>query len=319
MSVGDLRRRLGARFYPGIGLARRRATRTCYGRPVTTSELPAEVAAALRDHPPGDRITVDAAGIPWSALVWGDPDDRPLIVIHGVTACAEAWWRTGPALAATGRRVVAVDQAGHGQTGHWIGHHRFVDNAADLVAFIRAAGLDRAELQVIGHSWGAVTAAALPIAGLRPATLVLLDPPVLPLAYIALEASDPKQQPTDDLAQAIAMILAQDMTLSDGDVHAMARGVVEMDVAAVRSIVLDNGDWDGGLADLKDPSASGLDVWVIRGDPRTGSYVSDDAARAFAAVVGEDHVLSIPGAPHSPIRTHPVQTLEAFLHALGPA
>jgi pimeloyl-ACP methyl ester carboxylesterase len=285
---------------------------------VTTPALPDAVAAGLHEHPPGDRITIEAAGIPWSALVWGDPASRPLVVIHGVTACAEAWWRTGPALAATGRRVVAVDQAGHGQTGHWIGHHRFRDNAADLVAFVRAAELDRAELQVIGHSWGAVTAAAMPIAGLRPVTLVLLDPPVLPLAYVSLEARDPKQQPTDDLAQAIAMIRAQDATLSDGDVQAMARGVVQMDVAAVRSIVLDNGDWDGGLADLRDPAASGLDIWVIRGDPRTGSYVSDDAARAFADVVGDDHVLSIPGAPHSPMRTHPVQTLAAFLRALGP-
>jgi pimeloyl-ACP methyl ester carboxylesterase len=286
---------------------------------VTTPELPAEVAAALREHPPGERISVEAAGIPWSALVWGDPNARPLVLIHGVTACAQAWWRTGPALAAAGRRVIAVDQAGHGQTGHWLGHHRFRDNAADLVSFIRAAGLDRADLQVIGHSWGAVSAAAMPVAGLRPTTLVLLDPPVLPLAYISLEASDPKQQPTDDLAQAIAMIRAQDETLSDGDVQAMAHGVVEMDVAAVRSIVLDNGDWDGGLSDLQDPAASGLDIWVIRGDPRTGSYVSDDAARAFAGVVGEDHVLSIPRAPHSPMRTHPVQTLAAFLQAIGPA
>jgi pimeloyl-ACP methyl ester carboxylesterase len=286
---------------------------------VTAPELPIAVATALHDHPAGERITVEAVGISWSALVWGDPNVRPLVVIHGVTACAEAWWRTGPALAATGRRIVAVDQAGHGQTGHWIGHHRFRDNATDLVAFIRAAGLDRSELQVIGHSWGAMSAAAMPIAGLRPATLVLLDPPVLPLAEISREVTDPKQQPTDDMTKAIAMIRAEDPTMSDGDVLASARGVVEMDVAAVRSILLDNGDWDGGLADLRDPAASGLDIWVIRGDPRTGSYVSHDAARAFAVVVGEDHVLSIPSAPHSPMRTHPAETLAALMQALGPA
>ena len=69
-----------------------------------------------------------------------------------------------PALAATGRRVVAVDLPGHGRTGHWQGHHRFRDNAADVAAFVRAAGLAREDLQVVGHSWGAVTAAALPAA-----------------------------------------------------------------------------------------------------------------------------------------------------------
>jgi pimeloyl-ACP methyl ester carboxylesterase len=83
--------------------------------------------------------------------------------------------------------------------------------------------------------------------------------------------------------------------------------------------VLDNGDWDGGLADLREPAATGLDIWVIRGDPATGGYVSDDAAVAFAAVVGDDHVLTIPGAPHSPQRTHPVETLTAVLRVLGKA
>ena len=95
------------------------------------------------------------------------------------------WWRVGPALAAAGHRVVAVDQAGHGRTGHWQGHHRFRDNAADVVAFARAIGLGSDALRVIGHSWGGLTAAALPVAGLRPARLVLLDPPVVPHAIIA--------------------------------------------------------------------------------------------------------------------------------------
>ncbi len=76
------------------------------------------------------------------------------LLIHGVTSSAATWWRIGPALAATGRRVVAVDQAGHGRTGHWQGHHRFRDNAADVAAFIRAAGLGRDDLQVVGHFVG---------------------------------------------------------------------------------------------------------------------------------------------------------------------
>jgi pimeloyl-ACP methyl ester carboxylesterase len=228
------------------------------------------------------------------------------------------WWRVGPALAASGRRVTAVDQAGHGRTGHWLGHHRFRDNAADLAAFVRAAGLDRDELRIIGHSWGAVTAAALPVAGLRPVRLILIDPPVLPLERIGHEASDPKQQPVTSFDEAAATIRATDPHLSDGDVKAMAQGIVELDFAAARSVLLDNGDWDGGLADLRDPAAAGLDVWIIRGDPRTGSYVDDAAARDFAAIVGEDHVVTIEGGPHSPQRTHPGETVAILLRALGP-
>jgi pimeloyl-ACP methyl ester carboxylesterase len=284
---------------------------------MTMAALPDAATRALADPDAGERITVEADGIPWSALVWGDPAGRPLLLIHGVTASAAVWWRVGPALAATGRRVTAVDQAGHGKTGHWQGHHRFRDNATDIAASIRAARLDRPDLQVIGHSWGATTAAALPTTGIRPATLVLLDPPVLSLERIAHEASDPGQQVFDDLDEAIAAVRRSEPTWSDGDVRAKAEALLTLDEAAARSVLLDNGDWDGGLADLRDPAASGLAIWIVRGEPATGSYVSDDAARAFAETVGEDHVLTIEGGPHSPQRTHPEETIAAFLRALG--
>jgi pimeloyl-ACP methyl ester carboxylesterase len=284
---------------------------------MTASTLPPPVAAALADPEPGERVTVQAAGIPWSALVWGDSGARPLLLIHGVTSSAAVWWRIGPALAATGRRVVAVDQAGHGRTGHWKGHVRFRDNAADLAAFARAAGLARAGLQVVGHSWGAVTAAALPAVGLRPVTLVLIDPPVLPLALISLEASDPAQRSYDDLDEATAAIRAAEPTWSGGDVHAKAEALIDLDEAAARAVLLENGDWDGGLADLRDPAAAGIDTWVIRGEPATGGYVGAEAVAAFEEVIGAGHVVTIRGGSHSPQRLHPAETVAALLRALG--
>jgi pimeloyl-ACP methyl ester carboxylesterase len=278
--------------------------------------LPSPIAAALVAPDAGSRITIEAAGIPWSALIWGDPAARPLLLIHGVTSSAAVWWRVGPALAAAGRRVIAVDQAGHGRTGHWRGHHRMRDNAADLAAFVRAAGLDRPDLQVAGHSWGAASAAALPAVGLRPASLVLLDPPVLPLERISLEVSDPAQQPVPSVEVAIEAIRTAQPTWGEGDVRAKAEAVMELDFDAARSVLLENGDWDGGLADLRDPAAAGVDTWLIRGDPATGGYVDDAAAREFASLIGTDHVITIPGAPHSPQRTHPVETVQALLRAI---
>ncbi len=286
---------------------------------MATDALPDRVAAALADPDPGERITVEAAGIPWSALVWGDPTARPLLLIHGVTASAEVWWRVGPALAASGRRVIAVDQAGHGRTGHWQGHQRHRDNAADIAAFARAAGLVRDELQLVGHSWGGVTAAALPVAGLRPATLVLLDPPVLTLAQISVEASAPGQRPAATLDDAIAAIRSAEPDWDERDVLAKAEAIMVLDFDAVRAVLLDNGDWDGGLTDLREPAAAGIDTWLIRGEPATGGYVDDEGARRFATVIGADRVITIPGAPHSPQRTHPVETVAAMLRALGPA
>jgi pimeloyl-ACP methyl ester carboxylesterase len=280
------------------------------------SDLPAAVAEALEVPTEGERISVEAAGIPWSAITWGEPSARPVLLIHGVTSSAAIWWRVGPAIAASGRRVIAVDQAGHGRTGHWQGHHRFRDNAADIAAFIRTAGLDRPDLGVVGHSWGAMTAAALPTAGIRPATLVLLDPPVVPHAFMAQQVAASDEQAYDEIDDAIAAVQAQNPDWSDGDVRAKAEALTQLDEAAALSVFLDNGDWDGGLAGLADPASAGIPIWLVRGDPATGGYIPDAWLPAFEARIGADHIVTIAGAPHSPQRTHPVETVAVLLRAL---
>jgi pimeloyl-ACP methyl ester carboxylesterase len=280
------------------------------------SDLPAAVAEALRAPAAGERIAVDAAGIPWSALAWGEPSARPVLLIHGVTSSAAIWWRVGPAIAASGRRVTAVDQAGHGRTGHWQGHHRFRDNAADIAAFIRTAGLDRPDLQVTGHSWGAMTAAALPTAGIRPATIVLIDPPAVPHAFMVEQVSASDEQAYDEIDDAIAAVRAENPGWSEGDVRAKAEALTQLDEPAARSVFLDNDDWDGGLADLADPAAAGIPIWLVRGDPATGGYIPDAWLPAFEARIGADHIVTIRGAPHSPQRTHPVETVAVLLRAL---
>jgi len=281
--------------------------------------LPEAVAAVLADDAPGSgrRATTTAAGIPFSSIVWGEPAGRPLVLIHGVAASAQVWWRVGPALAASGRHVVAVDLPGHGRTGHWVGHHRFRDNAADVAAWIRAAELDVPELQIIGHSYGAMTAAALPTAGIRPATLVLLDPPALPQALIATMASDPSELPHATLATTRAVLADRNPGWPVRDVDAKAEALHEVDLEAARAILLDNGDYDGGLADLSDPTAEGIDTWLVRGDPAAGGLIPDAAVHAIAARIGTDHVVTLAGAGHSPQRTHAAATTAALLAALG--
>jgi pimeloyl-ACP methyl ester carboxylesterase len=287
--------------------------------PLTDRDLPPAVARALETagEVSGDRATTTAAGIPFASIAWGRPAARPLVLIHGVTASSAVWWRLGPALAASGRRVVAVDLPGHGRTGHWAGHHRFRDNAADVAAWLRAAGLDVPEVQIVGHSWGAMTAAALPVSGIRPATLVLLDPPALPHGIISLMASDPSEQAYPDVATATRAVSAANPVWSPGDVAAKAEALVQVDIDAARAVLLDNGDFDGGLADISDPAADGIPIWLIRGDPATGGLLPDAVIPAFAARLGADHIITLDGAPHSPQRTHPGATTAALLRALG--
>ncbi len=281
----------------------------------TAGDLPAPVAAGLADPPSPDELTVDAAGLRWFARAWGAASDPPLLLVHGVTSSSATWWRVGPALAAAGHRVVAPDQAGHGATRRWIGHVRFRDNAADLAAFVRAAGLARPDLRVVGHSWGAMTVAALPAVGIAPAVLVLLDPPALPRSTIARILDDPVERRYDDLAEAEQAIRLANPTWSGGDVQAKAEGLTTFDEPAVRSILLGN-DWDGGLADLADPAARAVTVWLVRGEPAAGSYVLPSALPGLARRVGSDRLLTVADGPHSPQRTHPEATLVALLRAL---
>jgi pimeloyl-ACP methyl ester carboxylesterase len=283
------------------------------------SEPPAAVAAALvsATPDPGIRATTIAAGMDWSSIRWGNPGDRPLLLVHGVTASARIWWRVGPALAATGRSVTAVDLPGHGQTAGWLGHHRFRDNATDLAAWIHQAGLASPALQVVGHSYGAMTAAALPRAGFRPAALVLVDPPAVPLAAMARMASDPSEQPASEMAELIATLAARNPHWSAGDVEAKAEALSQVDHGAARAILLDNGDWDGGLEDLSDPTAQAIPTWIIRGDPLAGGLLPDAALPGLRAIVGGDHVITLRGAPHAPQRTHAAELVAALLTTLG--
>jgi pimeloyl-ACP methyl ester carboxylesterase len=285
----------------------------------TGDDLPAAAAAALAapEPEPGERRTTLAAGIPFSSIAWGAPGERPLILIHGVTASARIWWRVGPALAALGRRVVAVDLPGHGLTGHWQGHHRFRDNAADVAAWIRAAGLDLTEVQIVGHSWGAMTAAALPRSGIRPATLVLVDPPAIPHARISSMATDPSELPLGDLEATMAKLAEENRGWTHEDLLAKAEALLQMDAGAARAVLLDNGDWDGGLADLSDEVADGIPTWIVRGEVAAGGLMPESVLPAFAARIGASHILTIAGGSHAPQRMHPEALTVALLRALA--
>ncbi len=284
------------------------------------ADLPPEIARALAAASPdlgaARRRTVQSGGIPWQLAEWGNPSDRPVVLIHGVTSNAETFWRMAPAIAASGRRVIVVDLPGHGRTGHWQGHHRFAETAADVAALLDAAGLLEPHLAVLGHSWGGMVVAALPSTGIRPDRLILLDPPALPVAVMELMTHDPLERKYDHLDEALEAIRSVNPGWSDGDIHAKALGLTQFDLGAVEAILLENGDWDGGLGALSDPAAQGLSIWLIRGEFKDGSLIPDAVLPAYVARIGADHIITIASAPHSPQRMYPEATVLAILRAL---
>ena len=100
------------------------------------------------------------------------------VLVHGVMSWWRTWWRVGPALAAAGWRVIAVDQRGHGNSPRIEGHATIGHMAGDLAAVVERTGAPADAL--IGHSLGAAVGAEL--AYLRPELvrrLVLEDPPAI--------------------------------------------------------------------------------------------------------------------------------------------
>lgn len=283
----------------------------------TAADLPPAVAAALADPLAGEAGLVDAAGTNWPTLRWGRAGDPPVLLVHGVTSNAGIWWRVGPAIAAAGRRVVAVDMPGHGRTGGPARSHLFMDTASELAGFIRAAGLDTPDLGVVGHSWGGMVTAHLPAAGLAPSTLVLLDPPVLTLARLRTLTESPTERDYATLDEAVAAVRRTNPDWSERDVEAKAQALTEFNPELVLAVLLRNGSWDGGMTALRHPAASGSQAWLIRGEWATGGFIPDSKVPGIQAQLGADHVITIADGPHSPQRTHPEATVLAILRALG--
>ena len=92
-----------------------------------------------------------------SYLQW-DGKGPDLLLLHGITSNAQAWWRVAPRLVQAGFRVTAFDMPGHGQSGETADHR--IESVAQLIAQSAAdLGIDR--MLLIGHSWGGSVALAM--------------------------------------------------------------------------------------------------------------------------------------------------------------
>jgi pimeloyl-ACP methyl ester carboxylesterase len=111
-------------------------------------------------------------------LRWdADPENRRVILLHGLASNARIWELAAPHLARAGLTAFAPDARSHGLTDKAEGDVGFDIFFKDLIAFIEAVGAEHPLL--IGHSWGAMVAldyaARRPFGPFAPAGLVLVD------------------------------------------------------------------------------------------------------------------------------------------------
>lgn len=101
-------------------------------------------------------LTIDARGVRFGALAWGEEDAPPALLVHGFPDTAWTWRHLGPALAAQGWRAVAPFTRGYAPTAVPAdGRYRLTDQADDLLALHAALGGDERAV-LIGHDWGAI-------------------------------------------------------------------------------------------------------------------------------------------------------------------
>ncbi|MGK2850865.1 MAG: alpha/beta fold hydrolase [Candidatus Limnocylindrales bacterium] len=285
------------------------------GRP---EELPPEVTRELEGPTPGVRRRVLVGELEMSVLNWGRLGDPPVLLVHGARGAARIWWRVGPALAATGRYVVAPDLPGHGETPVALSVAPFRETAGLLARLLSTLGISTDGLAVVGTSWGALVTSRLPELGIVPRPLVLIEPPVIerPLAQ-RLNAAF-RSQPEGALPAGIEFPRAPvDESWPPGEREVAEEAAAAADPRMLRALFEANTEWDGGLAALEQPEASDLDLWLIRGDPRLGGLTPDQYLARLRQRWPADHLISIAGAGHVPHRSQTVETTRVLLRALS--
>ena len=142
--------------------------------PPELGDSPAWFTAALAAEPARGAVTV--AGTEISYRAWGEAGSTGLVLVHGGAAHARWWDHIGPLLTA-GRRVLAVDLSGHGDSGRRAAYS--LDGWADEVRAVADAGGIAGPPIIIGHSMGGFVALrAAGMFGTQLEGIVVIDSPV---------------------------------------------------------------------------------------------------------------------------------------------
>ncbi|MFJ6535616.1 alpha/beta fold hydrolase [Paenarthrobacter sp. NPDC091711] len=211
---------------------------------------------------------------------WGE-GERAVILLHGMMGSSESWWRVGPALAALGNRVLAMDLPGHGHSPRDLS--LTVERAA--AAVVATAGLHDAlkPSLAIGHSFGGLVLTAA-LSELQPMKAILVDSPLS-----TPPGTDPtlahEQYELGRRARNYEELRRTRPHYSDKDARVEAAAAQQFDAetaAALSSAA--SGSW---------PAPAG--TLVIRARP--SNFVSDEDANAMRqrGVIVHD----VPGASHA--------------------
>jgi epoxide hydrolase 4 len=101
---------------------------------------------------------IETNGIRLHIVTAGDPNGRPLILLHGFPEFWYGWRKQIPALASAGYRVIVPDQRGYNLSDkpRGIQSYRTDELSRDVIGLLNHFGIEKANLA--GHDWGAAVA-----------------------------------------------------------------------------------------------------------------------------------------------------------------
>jgi pimeloyl-ACP methyl ester carboxylesterase len=206
--------------------------------------LACDLDRSVRRFPPGtvSMIVEDGTAIACSVAGEGEP---ALVLVHG-WACDRAYWKHQVGHFAATNRVVAIDLAGHGDSG--LGRQVWTLDALarDVVAVLEAESLHRVIL--VGHSLGA------PVA-----LLAARRAPDRVIGIVAVDALHDVEQPHRDATLGFVASLEADFA---GTLRAGVPGLFgqDADPALVESIAADMAAAPPGLSIALERDYAGMDL-----------------------------------------------------------
>lgn len=268
---------------------------------------------------------VELGGHRFHYTEWGPPSAPALVLLHGLTGHARSWDDEAQALAPV-RRVLALDQRGHGDSDPAPdGDYTLAALVADLEAFVTALGLAR--LDLVGLSLGGRVAIAHAAAHpARVGRLVVIDigPDIAPEGRVrvgAALASAPERFET--VEDAIALVRA-------ASPRAVERRLRERVRHGLKPLP------GGGFAwkydrELRETVRAGrwretVDLWplwtslscptlLVRG--AESDVLSVETAKRMIVTQPRARMVEIDGAGHTVPGDRPVEFLEALREFLG--
>jgi epoxide hydrolase 4 len=107
---------------------------------------------------PYEHALIDTNGIRLHVVTAGDPDGRPVVLLHGFPEFWYGWRHQIPALVAAGFRVIVPDQRGYNLSDKPKGvpAYRTEELVRDVIGLLDHFGIQKVCLA--GHDWGAAVA-----------------------------------------------------------------------------------------------------------------------------------------------------------------